>query len=224
MKNTDTNADKAYESKIRRKIDKAGFILEKSRVRSIPTLQNHGGYKILDSRRRCVAGDCYQLDLSEVEQWLKENNNNENERDIFKQEEYNEIQDLHWRKGCLENLAVTKGSEFGDIVDTVLNTSYLKYTGISIHQGSLVSYIESDEIYEDEYYKTLCRFDDITDINISRGKVGEGFLKMTITTKLKTIYINEDGEYEIKLHEKYAPKKKRQIKNEFDDDGNDNTW
>ena len=69
--------DKARESQVRRKLQKDGFILNKSRIRNT-TLDDHGGYRIVNAYTNGVeAGERFDLDLDDVEKfangidWMK---------------------------------------------------------------------------------------------------------------------------------------------------------
>ena len=62
--------NKSLENKLRRALNKAGYVLHKSR-RSISP-DNLGGYMIVDLYGNCVvAGSRFDLSLEDVEGWLK---------------------------------------------------------------------------------------------------------------------------------------------------------
>lgn len=63
-------ANKSLENKLRRALNKAGYVLHKSR-RSIST-DNLGGYMIVDLYGNyVVAGSRFDLSLEDVDGWLK---------------------------------------------------------------------------------------------------------------------------------------------------------
>lgn len=64
------NTNKNQEQRLRRELNKAGYALHKSRRAVSP--DNLGGYMIVDlSGNYVVAGSRYELDLVDVENWLK---------------------------------------------------------------------------------------------------------------------------------------------------------
>lgn len=65
-----TQTEHAREQAARCSLYKEGFFLRKSRIRT-PTPDNHGGYMIVDSNNIVVAGSRYDLDLPDVENWIK---------------------------------------------------------------------------------------------------------------------------------------------------------
>lgn len=72
MKNGRLMTDKAREERARAKLQRLGYRLLKSRVRS-PHLNNQGGYQIVEaSINGVVAGSDYDLSLGDVEEWLEE--------------------------------------------------------------------------------------------------------------------------------------------------------
>jgi hypothetical protein len=59
------------EGRLRRQMHREGFVLRKSRVRN-PHVHDLGGYMILDGSSNTVAaGSNFDLDLDDVEQWLR---------------------------------------------------------------------------------------------------------------------------------------------------------
>lgn len=66
------NRNKTRENRLRRRLAHEGYALRKSRDRS-PHVDNLGGYMIVDAGRNfIVAGQRYDLDLDDVEEWLVE--------------------------------------------------------------------------------------------------------------------------------------------------------
>lgn len=58
------------ESRLRYRLGRGGYRLQKSRVRH-PHLDDLGGYRIIDSEGNfAVAGATFNLDLDDVEDWL----------------------------------------------------------------------------------------------------------------------------------------------------------
>ncbi len=68
--NTQSDNDKARESKLRRDAKKQGYVLIKSRVRN-QRHNNNGGYQIRDDMGRTEAGPDFELSLDDVEKILK---------------------------------------------------------------------------------------------------------------------------------------------------------
>ncbi len=61
----------SQEQKLRRTLKSAGYTLHKSRIHNA-NADNLGGYCIVDtSYNSLVAGDRFQLSLSDVEEWTK---------------------------------------------------------------------------------------------------------------------------------------------------------
>lgn len=58
----------AREQAARRKLAKQGYILVKSKCRNT-TIDDHGGYRIVDLRNIIVAGEKFTLTLEDVEKW-----------------------------------------------------------------------------------------------------------------------------------------------------------
>lgn len=56
------------EQAARRKLAKHGYILVKSKCRNT-TIDDHGGYRIVDLRNIIVAGEKFTLTLEDVEGW-----------------------------------------------------------------------------------------------------------------------------------------------------------
>ncbi len=69
MPNINTSNNVAREKRIRRALNKAGYSLHKSR--GSVNADNLGGYMIIDIRGNyVVAGSRYDMELSDVEDWL----------------------------------------------------------------------------------------------------------------------------------------------------------
>jgi hypothetical protein len=66
----DARETRRREDRLRRRADRQGFALRKSRVRT-PNLNDRGGYMLVDSRQNfLVAGHRFNLDLDDVEAFL----------------------------------------------------------------------------------------------------------------------------------------------------------
>lgn len=65
-------SEAAREARLRRRADRQGFLLRKSRSRRW-SIDNHGGFMIVDARNGVVvAGERYDLDPEAVELWLSD--------------------------------------------------------------------------------------------------------------------------------------------------------
>ncbi len=66
---------KALEISLRRKAKRQGFILQKSRVRTLAA-PSHGTYRLVDGSRNCIAfGDAssgYGMSLVDIEEYLRD--------------------------------------------------------------------------------------------------------------------------------------------------------
>ncbi len=61
------------ESRIRRALASQGYQLRKSRLRGGESVNDRGGYMILDAgRNRIEAGEKFDLSLADVERWASE--------------------------------------------------------------------------------------------------------------------------------------------------------
>lgn len=69
MKET-TRTEQAREQAPRCALNEEGFSLKKSHIRT-PNLDDYGGYMIVDTNNIIVAGERYNLDLDDVEDWIK---------------------------------------------------------------------------------------------------------------------------------------------------------
>jgi hypothetical protein len=71
-----TAAEKVLENRLRRKLDRMGYRLMKSRARD-PDDITYGGYQIVDVQINGLvagngnAGRCYALDLAGVQEWIE---------------------------------------------------------------------------------------------------------------------------------------------------------
>lgn len=62
--------DKIRENKARRKLNKSGYVLRKSRVRNT-NIDNYGGYMIVDAFfNAIVSGERFNLDIDDVERFI----------------------------------------------------------------------------------------------------------------------------------------------------------
>ena len=63
--------NKCKENMIRRKLRNAGYVIKKSR--RAYGINNWGGYQVIDATLNViVAGENFNLELEELEEWLKE--------------------------------------------------------------------------------------------------------------------------------------------------------
>ena len=64
--------DAAREQRLRRHADRHDLVLRKSRIRGRTTVDDFGGYMLVDARSNVVVcGLRWDLDLDDVEEWLR---------------------------------------------------------------------------------------------------------------------------------------------------------
>jgi hypothetical protein len=65
------NPEKAREQRVRNAVERQGYVLRKDRARSW-NVDHYGGFMIIDPYLNAViAGERFDLDLDDVENWLK---------------------------------------------------------------------------------------------------------------------------------------------------------
>lgn len=63
---------KNLENRLRRRLKKQGYYLQKSRKRNQLTINDWGGYRIVDSYGWIIAGEHFDLFLDEVQRFAEE--------------------------------------------------------------------------------------------------------------------------------------------------------